>query len=691
MLVRCVERKVGRASHPLFEGREGLASWVNREKDPLVQIAVRGMALPRLWSAGRTMRNGEAAQSLRFHSQEIEEQVAQVQIVTRMTSAHGFTAVHKVIWHRGDPGFFVDASVENHGDQPLEVEMLSSFSLAGISPFAADDAPGRLRLHRFRSAWSNEARHVAEDFEDLHLERNWGGGVNTLGFGQTGSLPVRGFHPFVAVEDKVARVFWGAHLAWHGSWQIEVYRRDDAVCLSGGLADFQRGHWMKRLAPGESFAAPSALVAACTGDLDDFCHRLVALQERLAHPEPAHDHDFPPIYNDWCSTWGKPSHEGILRSAERLQGVGIRYIVIDDGWAEKPEGEDIQFNGDWNVNTKAFPGGLAPTCAALRERGFIPGLWFEFEPCTQCTEAFAMTDHQLHLHGKVLQVGNRHFWDFRDPWTSGYLGDKVIRQLRESGFGYLKVDYNETIGLGCDGAESPGEGLRQHLVKVREFFERIRREIPGIIVENCASGGHRIEPGMVGITSLSQFSDAHETVEIPLIAAQMHRLIPAHKIQVWAVLRVDDTPHRLRYSLAATMLGRICISGDILRLDDWQMALLRECCAFHARAVPVIRDGHSRLHAHTGSSRRYPSGWQALMRSTGQSAMIVLHTFEGARPDEPMRVPLPDAGHWSLAAAFAAESGAYVMDGELVVPPLPDFTGCAWLLETSQMKPAISA
>ena len=35
--------------------------------------------------------------------------------------------------------------------------------------------------------------------------------------------------------------------------------------------------------------------------------------------------------------------------------------------------------------------------------------------------------------------------------------------LRDAGLGYIKVDYNETIGLGCDQADSPGEGLRQHL------------------------------------------------------------------------------------------------------------------------------------------------------------------------------------------------------------------------------------
>ncbi len=53
--------------------------------------------------------------------------------------------------------------------------------------------------------------------------------------------------------------------------------------------------------------------------------------------------------------------------------------------------------------------------------------------------------------------------NFRDPWVHAYLADRVIRLLRENNFGYLKIDYNETIGRGCDGNGAPGEGLRQHL------------------------------------------------------------------------------------------------------------------------------------------------------------------------------------------------------------------------------------
>ncbi len=101
-----------------------------------------------------------------------------------------------------------------HSAQPPALEFLSSFSLGGITPFAADDAPGRLRLHRFRGVWSMEGRLETRAFEEIQLSCSWSGSaVRCERFGAVGSLPVNGFFPFVAVEDTAAGVVWGAQVA----------------------------------------------------------------------------------------------------------------------------------------------------------------------------------------------------------------------------------------------------------------------------------------------------------------------------------------------------------------------------------------------------------------------------------------------------------------------------------------------
>lgn len=634
--------------------------------DSLVQLKLREDASTPAFAQGRTMRASPSAASLKFVRQKVAEKAGRTAVVTTLKHPSGLVAEHQLSWRGKTPVFTSRVAVRNGGKKPVTLEMLSSFSLGGVTPYAGDDAPERLVAHRFRSAWSAEGRRESRLLEELQLERSWiGHGIACERFGQVGSMPVRGWFPFAALEDREAGVIWGAQLAWPGSWQMEIFRRDDFVSLSGGLADREFGHWAKTLQPGETLETPPAALACVRGTLDELCQRLTSAQAvPLAEKMPAVERGLPIVINEWCTSWGTPAQGNLLALAKRLQGTPAQYLVIDDGWSEKP-GDGIQQNGDWIINRKAFPDGLDQTCKAIREHGLIPGIWFEFEVCNEGSKAFALSDHQLRRDGRVIQVGNRRFWDFRDPFTADYLTQKVIHLLRDNGFGYLKVDYNDTIGIGCDGAESPGEGLRQHLLGMQAFFRKLREELPGLVIENCSSGGHRLEPSMMALTSMGSFSDAHETREIPIIAANLQRLILPRQAQIWAVLRKTDTPQRLAYSLAATFLGRMCLSGDIHDLKPAQWKTAVSAMELYRRVMPIIRDGVSTFHGEQGPSWRHPRGWQAVARVHGGRALVVAHSF--AKPfAKEVAIPLPGPG-WKLEEAWPAKGGlaASVSGGKL--------------------------
>jgi alpha-galactosidase len=565
---------------------------------------------------------------------------------------------HQLSWQGNVPVFSSRVSVRNAGKKPVTLEMLSSFSLGGMTPYAQDDAPNRLLVHRYRSAWSAEGRLDTQGIEDLQLERSWiGHGIACERFGQVGSMPVRGFFPFVALEDREAGVLWGAQLSCPGSWQMEVFRKDDFVALSGGQADREFGQWFKTLKSGETYDTPVATIGCIKGDIDQLAQRLSSAQEGPLANLPKIENELPIVVNEWCTSWGNPTQENLLALAKRLQGTPAKYLVIDDGWAERPGEAALQSNGDWIVKKRAFPDGLAATTKAIREHGLIPGIWFEFEVCNPGSKAFDLSDHHLQRDGRVLQVGSRRFWDFRDPFTFDYLTKKVIHLLRDNGLGYLKVDYNDTIGFGVDGAESPGEGLRQHLEGMQKFFRKMREELPDLVIENCSSGGHRLEPSMMGLCAMGSFSDAHETREIPIIAANVQRLILPRQSQIWAVLRKSDNAQRLAYSLAATFLGRMCLSGEVHDLSPAQWKLAVSAMELYRRVYPVIRDGHSTFHGETGKSWRHPQGWQAVLRTAknGKRALLVAHTFGKAFPKS-VQIPLTESG-WKIDEAWPAKSG----------------------------------
>ena len=634
--------------------------------DPLVQLMIRGDAFPNGFANGHTLRSGASVSRFRYAAQTRGEDASAVMIETLLRSGDGQELRHRVTYRPGWSGVEITTVYHNGGSGEITLDMLSSFCLGGLTPFVEGDAPHSMVVHRLRSKWSNEARLDSVSVEDLQLEPSWSGyGAASERFGQLGSMPVRRFFPFVAVEDVQNRVVWGAQLACPSSWQMEIYRRDDGLCISGGLADYDFGHWCKTLKPGESLQAPSAFLSVCGGDLDALCARLVSMQEikLIDLKMPAR---LPVVFNEYCTTWGRPSHNNVERILAALRGRDIDYFVIDAGWyASRDKGWEANM-GDWEINEELFPGGFASTVSAICAAGMKPGLWFEAEVCGRDAKAYERTDLLLRRCGVPVTAGARRFWDMRNPMVAEYLGERVIGLLRRYQFDYVKIDYNDSIGAGCDGAESLGEGLRQNQLAAQTFLRRIGEAVPGILVENCASGGHRLEPSFLGICQLSSFSDAHEEREIPVIAANLHRAMLPRQSLIWAVLRKDDSPRRLIWSLCATFLGVMCLSGDVYDLQPDQWALVDEAIRFYRAVSPVIENGVSKRHGPKIGSYRHPEGWQAVERTSpdGSGKLIVVHAFFETAAE----IRLPLQGSYQIRETFADPSCAAALeDGALVL------------------------
>lgn len=609
----------------------------------MVQLKIVGDKYPNCYGHGSSMRNGESSNLLDYKSQVIEETDEKTVIKTFLEDNRGYEVTHMVTYYEGDYSFEMKNIIKNNSKEPITLEMISSFELGNITPFIDGDSPNSLLVHRLRSKWSHEGRLYTENVEDMQLEPSWSTwAVSSERFGQTGSMPVKKYFPFVAVEDTKNDVLWGVQLAHEASWQMEVYRQDDALHLSGGLADREFGHWTKILKPGESFETPYAIVSTCHGGgIDMICQRLTQAGEKYLEDKPESEQHLPIIFNEYCTTWGCPSHENIEGIVKAIKDKGFEYFVIDCGWF-KEEGIpwDISM-GDYNVSDVLFKDGLQKTVDMIKDAGMKAGIWFEIDNIGSAAKAYDFTEHQLKRDGYPITTYSRRFWDMRDPWVTEYLSKKVIGTLKEYGFEYMKMDYNDTIGIGCDGAESLGEGLRQNMEASVNFVRKVNKEVPGIILENCASGGHKLEPLMMSLCSMASFSDAHECEEIPIIAANLHRAILPRQSQIWAVIRKTDTPKRIAYSIGNTFLGRMCLSGDVTELTAEQWKPIDEGIAFYKMISPIIKCGFTHRFGPKITSERHPEGWQGVVRvGENNEAFALIHTFYGELP-EYIEIELP--------------------------------------------------
>lgn len=613
--------------------------------ESLIQYKLTGDIYNEAYAGGCSMRNSESVRKLKFSEQTDESIGEQLQVNTIMMDEDGHRLIHHLVWLKNMPYVRISCTFENQSKRDCCLEMFESFSLGGLSPYMQGDGNGTLWLHRVRSVWSQEGRHETIPVEDLQLEPAWDPhAVRCERFGQAGSMPVNRFFPFAAIEDRKNHIFWGAQIAHPASWQMEVYRKDNGLALSGGLADRELGHWMKHVEPGKNFTTPEAIVStAQTDSFDIFTGRLTTaglVEGFLKAPES--EQDLPIVFNEYCTTWGNPSHENICEIVDAIKGKGFKYFVIDCGWyKENGIPWDIGM-GDYEVSSELFPDGMQKTVQVIKDAGMIPGIWFEIENVGSASHAYHLTEHLLHKDNVVLTTYFRRFWDMQDPWVDKYLTDKVIGTLKKYGFGYMKIDYNETIGIGCDGAESPGEALRENMEATVSFIEKVKEEVPGIVLENCASGGHRLEPKLMSVMSMASFSDAHECEEIPIIAANLHWVIHPAQSQIWAVIRQDDSLKRIAYSISNTFLGRMCISGDVTQLAPEKWNLIEQGISFYGKIKDIIKEGQSYRYGPKIKSARHPEGWQALLRvGKNKQAYVVIHVFGGELP-EVIEIELPE-------------------------------------------------
>lgn len=667
-----------------------------REKpypDSLVQVKFAGDTYAGGYAGGRTMRQSASVLALTLEGQEERKEDGKTVICTTLADARGYHYRHFLSWTTGKKSLLSYTEFENDSEGAVGLELLSSFSLGGISPFVGADESGELKLHRIRSVWSMEGRIESQLLEDLQLEPSWAGhAVRCERFGQVGSMPVNGYFPYVAVEDMKSDIFWGAQLMHNASWQMEVYRRGDDVNLSGGLADYDFGHWMKRVMPGEKFVSPTAILSVCMGGgIWEISQRMTAALDEAADHGPESEQELPIIFNEYCTTWGCPSHENICGILEAVQDKGFSYFVIDCGWYKQ---EGIPWDvamGDYHVSKELFAEGLDKTVDAIKSYGLKPGIWFEIDNVGEKAESYQNTEHLLQRNGAPLTTSMRRFWDMRQEWVQKYMEDRVIGTLKKYGFSYMKMDYNDTIGVGCDGAESLGEGLRQNMEASLAFIRKVKQELPDIILENCSSGGHKLEPLMMSECSMASFSDAHECEEIPIIAASLHRVILPRQSQIWAVIHREDSLKRIAYSIANTFLGRMCLSGDVMKLTDAQWDVIDRGIAFYKKAAPIIKDGYSRIYGPAVLSYRHPKGWQCLVRTGGSvehekkgELMAVFHSFNGDH-EGTMEVPLPSDGTYRIETVYSdADADVRVTEGRLVCHIPEDMRAVAVLVKRIQ-------
>lgn len=654
-------------SDRIVTGRQGSASC-------LAQTHVRGASQRVPYATGLTMLGSETSFGYRLDHCEVQNGILRIVLCNKNGLVY-----EQQLEPVGD-ALFCTSLLKNAGSEALTVEHVSSFCISCLTPFDEGMTPDQLKLHRFTSYWSAEGRHQCDTLEALNMEPSWSQWApKTTRIGQIGTMPVRAYFPVMGLEDSKNGITWAANLAWAGSWNMELFRQQEDVVLCGGLAGFDQGHFRKTLNPGEILELPAACLTAVSGGIDEACEALLSVQAARLEIRGKAEAEAAPMYNEYLDTWGNPTEENVRNELSTVKDLGLAYFVIDAGWYGNTESWN-QSTGDWQIRKSAFPNGLKKVTEEIRSNGLIPGIWFEAEVASEKSEI--LREHPemfMKDNGKIIRENSRAFLNLTREDAQRYIDDKIISFLRDNGFGYIKIDYNSTCGIGFDGFESLGEANRNHVLGIWRYYDRMRAQLPDLIVENCASGGHRLEMSIMQRCSMASFSDAHECTEIPLIAADLHRLILPRQSQIWACIRPEDTDRRIVWSLCGALLGRMCLSGPLQKLSEDRLARVREGIAFYKAIAPLVINGSTRVYRSGITGYDHAHGWQCVVRRGQNQAMVVLHAFEKNGND--FTVPAGLNGYRVVRRFTDRDCEPDLKDGRITVHGTGEYFAAALLLE----------
>lgn len=476
--------------------------------------------------------------------------------------------------------------VINCGQEDYGLEYVSSFSLTGIEKEGILNSDEKLELRIPHNAWQKEMHWNSYSMEDLGMSISQPHDIRrsskTIGIGNTGNWSTKEYLPMGYLENKEMNtaLFW--QIEHNGSWYWEISDQDGHMYLKLSGPTEHHNHWWKNLKPGETFSSVPISVGSTFGGFDEAMGELTKYR-RAIRRKNADNEKLGVIFNDYMNClWGDPTTEKELPLIDKASEAGCEYYCVDCGWYS----EGFWWNGvgEWLPSKVRFPGGLKEVMDYIRGKGMIPGVWLELEVMgIACPKADKVPDDWYFVrHGRKVYDRSRYQLDFRNPSVREHATEVIDRLVGEYGVGYIKMDYNIEPGIGTElNADSFGDGLLGHNRAYLAWLDGIFAKYPELIIENCSSGGLRMDYAMLSRYSIQSTSDQEDYVRYATIAANSPSGLTPEQSAIWSYPLTEGDEEEVIFNMVNAMLLRIHQSGHLVNLSEARMALVKEAIAYY--------------------------------------------------------------------------------------------------------------
>ncbi len=416
------------------------------------------------------------------------------------------------------------------------------------------------------------------------------------------------------------------HVAWSGNTVLRVERDNTTGTTLGGGEFLQPGEVV--LAEGESYQTPWVFFAAAEDGLDGLAARWHAYERSL----PAHPSVQPVVLNVWEAVWFDHDPVRLHEIADRAARVGVERFVLDDGWFHGRR-DDTAGLGDWWVDPAVWREGLGPLVEHVRGLGMEFGLWFEPEMVNPDSDLYRSHPDWILSAGQRVPVLHRHqlVLDLSRAEVVDHLFAQVSAVLSEHPIDFVKWDHNRELLEAGSAPVSGSPVVRAHTQGFYRLLDALREAHPAVAWESCASGGGRVDLGVLERVQRVWTSDMTDALSRQQIQRWTTQLLAPEYVGAHVSSPVSHATGRtmsLDFRAATALFGSFGIEWDLTTADEADLARLAEWVARYRRFRPLLHSGR-------------------VVRPESSDPSVLLHGVVGTDGDEALmaHVQLDESAH----------------------------------------------
>lgn len=447
------------------------------------------------------------------------------------------------------------------------------------------------------------------DYDMISLHGSWARERHVqrkkIGYGKQVVSTIRGEsshqdNPFIALLDSKATDdygnVYGFNFVYSGNFfaQIEGCQFNTTRVVMGiNPEDF---NWL--LNKDEEFIAPEVVMVYSNEGIGKMTRTFHDLYRNNLIRGEYKDKKRPILINNWEATYFDFNTEKLLSIAKEASKLGIEMLVMDDGWFGKRNADNSSL-GDWFVNEGKINGGLKNLVDEVNKLGMEFGIWVEPEMISGDSELFRKhPDWCIKIPGREPALCREQYvLDLSRKEIVDYIYGSIKKVLSSANITYVKWDMNRQLtDLGSLGlkSENQGELFHRYVLAVYDMMDRLTKDFPHILLENCSGGGARFDPGMLYYSPQIWCSDDTDAIERLKIQEGTSMVYPLSSIGA----HVSDCPnHTVGRTTPFETRGYVALAGtfgyelDVTRIPQEDRDMIPKQIEMYHKYNDLVRSG----------------------------------------------------------------------------------------------------